>query len=559
MLKWLKKLLSSWPGGLDMAQIKLADLISWTKCRLLKPVWLSDRACQDSDHRQDDYWRQYTSEPDQPLSRYILSDIITDTRAIQVGCLFVALKGARFDGHDFILQALAKGAAAVMADDVHVAEVAAQMAEAGWQEIPLLVVPDTLAALQQIAAGYRRQLPADVVAISGSVGKTTTRELIYHSLKRSRLVHQTQGNLNNEIGLPQTILQAAPHHDLMLLEMGMRGPGEIRLLSQIAAPDIAVLTQIGWSHIERLGSQEAIFQAKAEIADGLRPSGWLVLNGDDPWLEKMASQYGARYRIAGFSVDGRKPWPEALIWLSADQVHQSAEHLSANIKVYHRRDKLNHLAGETSQIKDDRMPGQVDAQLLQLIESESIKAELPVAGLHLVRNLMAALSVAVILDVPLNEAIAGAADYQPVGNRQRILKLKDLTVMDDSYNASPESMIAALETLAVMAGENHRLVAVLGDMLELGDFANEAHAMTGRRLAQLGYDALFCLGQLTPEIASAAQAIRPEMKICCCTQYETLIQAVDAWLKPGDYVLIKGSRGLQMERVSAYLQTRPHL
>ncbi len=513
-----------------MARLKLSDVLNWTSGSL------TGYADTISGHTASDL---------------IFTDIVTDSRQLVQGCLFVALRGSRFDGHAFVAEALSKGAAAVLT-----ARGAAFPGKSVMVK-PRIEVDDTLCALQAIAAGYRSQLKGTVIAISGSVGKTTTRELTAACLRSYINVHQTHGNLNNEIGLPQTLLKARPDDDAVILEMGMRAAGEISLLSKIAKPDVALLTQIGWSHIAYLGSREAIFKAKAEIIDGLKPGGWLIINADDPWLRKLAfQQQPPYYRLAAFSTVSEEPWPEAELWLYAGKIRQDARQITARASIFKRTERTRSDQQKTRPSGRFLDGAEAGTSFNQEQQCQTFGFCLPAAGLHLVRNLLAGLAIAVILGIDPQKAAARAADYQSVGNRQRVIYLDELTLMDDTYNAAPESMAAALETLAVMADGRHRLIAVLGGMLELGHFAQQAHQMVGEAVVQYGYSAVFCLGDLAGDIARRVNQLAPDIQTMQAADKETLQQELTAWLKPGDYVLIKGSRALEMETITAYLQEK---
>ncbi|HBP37542.1 MAG TPA: hypothetical protein DD640_02155, partial [Clostridiales bacterium] len=279
-----------------MPRLRLADLLAWTGGRLLSGY-------SGSQNRE-------------------LAGISTDTRTIGAGSLFLALRGDKQDGHQYLAQALAAGAGGLLIDEPAAWEPARGLPDRLQEKpellaagdtagIPVILTADTRKALQDIAAGYRLTLPGRVIAISGSVGKTSTRQMISACLQTALSVHQTAGNQNNDIGLPQTLLQAETSHQAIVLEMGMRGPGEIALLSRVARPDIAVLTCIGYSHIGRLGSQEAILAAKAEILEGLQPDGLLLLNADDPLLLGLGRRLSGR-RLAYVSMHpGSAALPEA--------------------------------------------------------------------------------------------------------------------------------------------------------------------------------------------------------------------------------------------------------
>ena len=482
-----------------MAEVRLSDVLRWTKGELVM-----------------------SSAADQP--DYLFADVTTDTRKCSGGSLFIALSGERFDGHDFAAAALDAGAAGLVLQKNDYLNRSMKLSGL------IILVSDTLTALQQIAAGYRLNLTSQVIAISGSVGKTSTREMVASCLKPFYSVHQTQANLNNQIGLPQTLLQTKPSDQVVVLEMGMRARGEISLLSQIAVPDIAILTRIGWSHIEFLGSQEAILQAKAEIIDGLRPDGLLVLNADDPWLEQLAQRLQGQVQLAGFTRTGKSPWPDVQLWLAAEQINPQPHSLSFRVKI------------------KKKVQGQY--------EHSGVDVCLPFPGLHHIGNVLPGLAVAACWSADLEQAAHGAASCRNTGSRQRIIETDELTIMDDSYNASPESMQAALETLAMMACGRHRLTAVLGGMLELGDYAKEAHRQVGRMAAENGYSFLFCLGSLAQDIADAARLVNPAINVLWYDDMEELCRDLKKTLRAGDYLLVKGSRALAMEKIIDFLKNQ---
>lgn len=476
-----------------MAELKLSDVLGWSGGHIMQP---SDFECH----------------------HHCFTDIVTDSRRITAGCLFIALRGTRFDGHDFAVEALRQGAFAVMVELRSFPELQFESLDC------VIAVDDTLQALQDLAAGYRHQLPARVIVISGSVGKTSTREMTAACLRPFWHLHQTAGNLNNEIGLPQTLLQASPDHEAILLEMGMRGRGEISLLSRIASPDTAILTGIGWSHVERLGSQAAILEAKAEVMDGMSADGRLILNADDPWLNQLASRLDGRIRLAGFTLQDTPPWPLADIWLRAAQIQMKAGELKFKLMI--------------------------DRPLSAAAEYDVC---LPLTGLHHIRNFMPAVAVALDHDLDLNQAIAAASAFRNIGSRQRMIRANQLVIMDDAYNASPESMQAALESLALMAGGRHRMIAVLGDMLELGDFTAQAHHQVGETVVRYGADSLFCLGSYGRLIAKAARESQPALPIYCFDSRDELIRELRAYVQSGDHILVKGSRALGMETIAESL------
>ena len=444
--------------------------------------------------------------------------VSTDTRSVGQDDLFLALRGARFDGHGFLNQAIAAGVAGLVIDE---ASLAVQTDFPATQPLAVIVVADTLKALQDIAAGYRLTLHAPVIGITGSVGKTSTRGMVAACLGAAWQVCQTEANNNNEIGLPKTLLAATADDQAVILEMGMRGRGEIELLSQIAHPDIALITNIGLAHIERLGSQDEILKAKAEITSGLRPGGLLILNADDPYLKKLGLELQDRFRVAFVATRPlADPDENGLVVYLAEEIVMTEQSSHFSLRVH---------------------PARPDAQPLAV--------SLPVPGHHMVSNSLFGLAVADVLGIDLAVAAAGAANFTTTGNRQRLLTAGPIMVMDDSYNASPESMQAALETLRTMAG-SRRLVAALGGMLELGDFAPAAHRRVGQTAAKAGYSLVLAIGPHAPDLAAGFQTLAPDGKTETFMEQPDLIASLLEQLQPGDALLVKGSRGFAMEQVT---------
>lgn len=453
----------------------------------------------------------------------VFHQVSTDTRTISTGDLYLALRGARFDGHDFLAEAIAAGATGLVIDEWCAAEKAAEIA---LFAVPALVVQDTLAALQAIANGYRHTLKAPVIGITGSVGKTTTRGMVAACLAPQLRICQTQANNNNEIGLPKTILTATPADDVVILEMGMRGRGEIEQLSRIAEPDIALITNIGLAHIERLGSQQEILHAKAEILAGLKPGGLLVLNADDKhlldWAHLLLAQESVRLALVSLNPAAQSPWPDVPLYKALDlAIDQTTSRFT-----------LASPAGR-------------------------IPVVLPQPGRHLVSNALFGFACAAELGIDLEVAAQGAAAFTSTGNRQRLFLAGPLLIMDDSYNASPESMLAALDTL-VLAARGRRLVAALGGMLELGDHAPAAHERVGEAAARCGYAHVLAMGPQAPDLKAGFDRLGtiPGQTAEVCADQPSLIACLLELLEPGDALLVKGSRGFAMERVTEAVLTQ---
>lgn len=427
----------------------------------------------------------------------LITEISTDTRCLPPGCLFLALRGKNFDGHDFLERAFQAGAAAVVCET-----------PVKGREERCFVVKDTGRALLDIAGYYRRKLPVRILAVTGSVGKTTTKELAALALSARYETRKTEGNLNNEIGMPKTLLGLDETAGAAVIEMGMSGFGEIRRMSVSARPDAAVITNIGFSHMERLGSQEGILRAKLEILEGMPESAPLILNGDDRilWDWKEKGMTGSR-PVYTFGIGN----PAADV--TAGDIVQR-ERLSFDIR-----------------FQGKRYPAEIDG-----------------IGRHYVLDALAAFTAAVLADVPPKAAAAKLSEYRPVGLRQRVERLNGQTVIIDCYNASPDSMAAALQALSqIQPGDGGRRVAVLADMLELGSASKALHMELGRMAVEAGVDKLVCYGEMARY--TAAQADDMGLHTGAATDREMLLTYLQQTLRPGDAVLFKGSRGMRLEEI----------
>ena len=483
-----------------------------------------------------------------------LAAVSTDSRAHLNGALFVPLVGERFDGHRFLETALAGGAAAAVAqrDRLSPEQLEAVLALGR----PVWLVDDTLLAYQELGRLWRRQLGVPVVAVTGSAGKTTTRELIRASLASLGPVVASSGNENNDVGAPLTLLKADATTRALVVEMGMRGLGEIERLSRCAEPDVAVITNIGTAHIGRLGSREAIAIAKCEISAALRPDGLVVIPAGDSLLEAaLAAGWSGRVRrvaLADDEVAPGTPPPDLVGRLVApspasdgDTERPEAERLDAE-----------HL--DTEHLAPER-------QAPERLEVEGLPPiSLPLAGRHNARNLLLALAVAQELGVA-PEALSGLTVEVP-GGRNRRLPLGGVTVLDETYNASPEAMLAALDLLATQPLAVQPLAArpvvsgaaryaVLGTMLELGESSLELHRRVAARARSLGLDGLVIVdgGEEGAAMLEAAAGLERLVRVA---RPEEALEPLLAWLRPGDALLLKASRGVALERLLPLLQER---
>ena len=420
-----------------------------------------------------------------------LADVCTDTRKIQPGSLFVCLRGERFDGHSFASQAAQLGAAALLVD--HPVDA----------DVPQLVVTDTGKALLQLAGWYRRRFQLPVVGLTGSVGKTTTKEFIALVLGAKYNTLKTQGNLNNEIGVPQMLFRLEDSHTAAVIEMGMNHFGEISRLTRAVAPTVGLITNIGVSHIENLGSRPGILQAKLEILEGMAPDAPLIVNIDNDMLRTV--KLGDRPLLT-FAIDDQRA-----DFTATDIAEQGS---TTTFTVHH--------------------------------STFTRSVTIPTVGIHNVYNALAAMAVGYVTGVDPAAAASALANYVPAGMRQNLVQVGGVQVIEDCYNASPDSMRAALQNLGKLPV--HRRYAVLGAMLELGDYAKEAHTQVGKMAAENGIDGVLAYGADAAYIVEAAKQAGLENARLFDTK-EALAQSLAQQVQPGDGVLFKGSRGMHLEDV----------
>ena len=425
---------------------------------------------------------------------------VIDSRLVEPGFLFIPIKGARVDGHDFIPSVFEKGALAVLSER-RLYDAAA----------PYILVESTEQAMKQIAKFYRRSLPIKVVGITGSVGKTSTKEMIASVLEQRYRVLKTEGNLNNEIGLPLTIFKIRDEHEVAVLEMGISEFGEMDRLADMAQPNVCVITNIGLCHLENLITRDGILKAKTESFAHLAPDGIAVLNGDD---DKLSEKKVANGKPAVFYGIGRE---------AKKYVDEDGEKLLASKEVYATDVKAVGLTGTHATIH---------------IGDESFAVEIQIAGEHNVYNALAAVCVGRQLGLTIEEMKRGIEAVRTIGGRSNLIEKDGITIIDDCYNANPVSMKASVD---VLAGAPGRKIAVLGDMGELGTEERELHAMVGRHFEGKHIDALFCTGTLSSELAKEVRAYSPLTEVFEVQDKEALIRKLLAYRKSGDTILIKAS------------------
>jgi len=419
--------------------------------------------------------------------------ICTDTRKVKPGDLFIPLIGENFDGHNFINTAIAGGATGVLTSRSDLIT---------DQSTTVIFVADTLLALQELACFHRKRFDIPIVAITGSNGKTTTKDMTAAVLASRFEVLKTEANFNNEIGLPLTLLQLHDRHEVAVVEMGMRGKGQIRELANIALPTIAVITNVGETHMELLGSIEDIAIAKAELLESIPEDGLTILNADNPYVRSMKSQ--AKSRVTFFGLEQGD--------VQGDTIHTDGQGMKFRC----------HCA------------------------EEEFPVFIPTIGKHNVYNALAAIAIALELRLTADEIRLGLGTYNASPMRLHVQELSGYLIVNDAYNASPMSMAAAIDTLLEVA--KGRTVAVLGDMLELGHIAVEAHRQIGEKLAQCQVDIVLTVGTLASHIAKAASEQGVKTAVAC-NSHEEAQETLKQLLKPGDSILLKGSRGMKMEKI----------
>ena len=433
------------------------------------------------------------------------SFISTDSRDVSTGVIFCAIKGENVDGNDYIKNAAELGC------DLCICQYVPE--DAKKEKICAIIVEDTIKAIGDIASDYRNASKAKFIGVTGSVGKTTTKEFIYAVASSAFKTHKTQGNYNNTLGLPLTIFGLEPDDEVAVLEMGMSELGEIEYMSRIARPDLAVITTIGTSHLASLGTRENICKAKMEIRYGLSKEGTLLLNGDDPYLTTAAEKIDNKVKFFG-------------------------------------------LASSTSEFRALNIRQKDDTSVFDLLYNGKAltNVEIPVLGKHNVGNALAAFAVGTMLGLSDEQIRSGLMNFVNVDKRQKIYSVHNITVIDDCYNASPESMRAAIDVLTQMALKKKALpCALLGDMLELGDNSRMMHDQIGQYAAQMGVQKLFCYGMQADTIAEAAirNGIRADNVFVCLDKNHPEIMAdmINGAMDGSEILLVKASRGVKAENV----------
>ncbi len=434
----------------------------------------------------------------------VFQGVSTDSRTIGEGDLYIALKGPRFDGHHYALEALEKKAGGVIVEEERARDI-------HWNGHPsktIILVQDTLRALGDLARERRRRFQTPVVALTGSNGKTTSKEMIAACLETTFPILKNRGNWNNLIGLPLTLLRLTEKERVVILEMGMNMPGEIRRLTEIAEPDVSLITNIQKVHLEGLGSLERLKEEKGELFRRMKRDGTIVVNHDDPRVVDLAGAF------------------------SGQQITFGMERPSDVMA------------------KEIRLRGIKGTSFTLIFEGEATEMNLPLLGRHFVPDALSAIAIAALFGIDLEKVKEVLEHFRPAPMRMEVLSLgSGKMLINDAYNANPRSMEMALETLAEVKGGG-RAIAVLGDMLELGDCSEEAHLQIGRKVGELSIDLLLTMGEWAPVVIESAirHGIEPE-RTKILEGHGEAISLLRRVIQEGDWVLVKGSRRMAMEKI----------
>lgn len=446
----------------------------------------------------------------------LFQGVSSDSRRIQPGEVFVALRGDQFDGHDYLRQVAERGAAAAIVSDPGRVPVDFPL--------PVIEVGDTLRALQQFAANYRQAMLLRTVAVTGSNGKTSTKDMLATLLAERFSTIKTEGNLNNHIGVPLSLLQIRRSHEVGVFEMGMNHPGELAPLAEMVAPAVSIITNVGPAHLEGMGDEQAVAREKAAAILALPPDGVAVLNADNRWTSFLRRRAVSRVVTAGFAAGAN---------VRAENVQRSADNVEFDL-ILPPLDLPN-----WPRVVLPRGP---------VNESASpVRVKLAAIGDHWISNALLAAAAARVFGLTTDEIAAGFTKIALPAMRMQSSEVEGVRWINDAYNANPDSMRVALQALATWPSQGRR-VAVLGDMLELGDESERLHRQIGAEVARLELDLLIVVGQMAGFIAGAARANGMQAgDIVICDAVAQAATALQARVRAGDCVLVKGSRGMKME------------
>jgi len=433
----------------------------------------------------------------------ILRGVSTDTRRIKGGELFIAIKGQKFDGHNFILDAVSKGAGGILVQEGCILNPNFRL-----PDISIISVENSVTALGDIASFHRARFNIPILGITGSNGKTTTKEMVSHILSKRYNVLKNFGTENNHIGVPLTLMQLRPEHTIAVLEMGANHPGEIRRLAEIVRPKSAIITNIGPSHLEFFSDLDTVFKTKIEVLEYLDEDGILVINGDDEYLSKLKTGH----KVIRFGLDKSYDFYADKIRIEPDGI-------------------------------DFRLNGKDELRL-------------NIVGRHNIYNALAAIALSSNFGSPIDEIRESLSEFKMPNMRLEVKNVGDIRIINDTYNANPSSMRQAIEVLKEVTGKG-RKVLVAGDMLELGNFSSRFHHLVGRQAAESGIDLIVAVGKLAEHIVNGAlEAGMSAKKIKLCNFTKEACEVLAGLVKKGDTILVKGSRAMKMEEIVNALEAQ---
>ncbi|MBO4474655.1 MAG: UDP-N-acetylmuramoyl-tripeptide--D-alanyl-D-alanine ligase [Clostridiales bacterium] len=453
---------------------------------------------------------QFEGKSEENLSGFVVDGVSTDTRELEEGNLFLALIGENFDGNTYAAKAADAGARALVLSTMEYAP----------KDIPVVLVPDTKIALEKLAECYRKRLGCKVIAVTGSVGKTSTRQMIFSALSTGCKADVTKHNNNNEIGLSKTILATPCDTEVLVLEMGMRARGEISELTHIAHPDVAVITNIGVSHMEILGTQEAIMHAKLEVLECLKEGGLLIIPYADPMLQKAVR--------------------EGLVRDDVKIAYTSTEDISFPDRAY------GTAVADQIRSEDNRIFCRARAGFGTIEETAlCVRA----VGLHHASNALAGLLCGLYLQIPTEKITEGIKRFCQIGHRERSVDVSGIHFLDDAYNAGPESMMAAFESIRRLAKDG-KAYACIGDMLELGDESERQHFAIGKKAAEVGLNGILVLGDFKDTVRRGVESVSADIPVYCFDNKKEMAEGLHRIVKKGDYVLLKASHFFAMYTIA---------
>lgn len=471
-----------------------------------------------------------------------VNGVVLDSRKVEEGCVFLATVGERVDGHKFIGEVFAKGAALVITQKTpEQVEGELGVSASAWGSY--LLVEDSFQALKDIAEYYRRKLTIPIVGITGSVGKTSTKEFVAGVLAEKYEVLKTEGNFNNEVGLPLTLLRIRPHHQVAVVEMGISDFGEMHRLSKMARPDICVITNIGQCHLENLKTRDGILQAKTEMFDFMAEDAKVCLNGDDDKLRTITEVKGRKPYYFGLGDTLKDVYADAIV----------SKGLFGSDAVLHIKKSIEPI--------EDKEPLKEEAFVEMAGDKgymENVAIHVPLPGVHMVINATAAACVAKLLGLNTEQIQEGIRHVSAIGGRNNLIPLSRYTIIDDCYNANPVSMKAAIDLLAMA---DTTKVAILGDMFELGVNSDDLHAGVGAYAAEKGIDRIYCVGENSKHMYDSAvrnvkdgQTTKVYYFVTREELIATLQQEAEEYLPQGCTVLVKASHGMQFAEVVEWLK-----